>query len=185
VLRGCTERQHALSSLSGNRVLYFDINETTLDLAPAEEVINSLVGPDGYQLWFDRLIQMSMVCSHTGHYDGFGALAASSLSAICESRGVEAGGQEWGRLKAALDGVQGHADVTPGLDALKKQGFSLVAFSNSPLQGLEAQLKQAGLYEKYDAVVSVDGVKAGHIQHIQGLRGAWGLICLPAPPFGK
>ena len=53
--------------------------------------------------------------------------------------------------------AQGYADVPPGLDALASNGWRLVAFSNSPLAVLSAQLQGAGLYDKYDAVVSVEG----------------------------
>eukprot|EP00658_Telonema_sp_P-2_P073790 TRINITY_DN62904_c0_g2_i1.p1 TRINITY_DN62904_c0_g2~~TRINITY_DN62904_c0_g2_i1.p1 ORF type:complete len:228 (+),score=58.13 TRINITY_DN62904_c0_g2_i1:70-684(+) len=158
--RRVREIMSAMRSAVGRKTLFFDINETTLNLEPAQRVVDELGGHGAGQSWFDRLVQMSMVCSHTKQYDGFGPLASSAFGAVCQSRGVEVKEEEWARVKAELDVLQPHEDVVPGLDVLAAQGWRLVAFSNSPLASLTAQLQQAQLYNRYDAVLSVDGARA-------------------------
>lgn len=60
----------------------FDINETTLDLAPVRRTVDSLVGPEGgFVVWFQKLLQLSMTTTATDRYLDFSQLAASALDA--------------------------------------------------------------------------------------------------------
>eukprot|EP00928_Gymnodinium_smaydae_P041264 TRINITY_DN27934_c0_g1_i1.p1 TRINITY_DN27934_c0_g1~~TRINITY_DN27934_c0_g1_i1.p1 ORF type:complete len:222 (+),score=51.69 TRINITY_DN27934_c0_g1_i1:70-735(+) len=137
------------------KVIFFDVNETTLDLAPIGAVIEELCGTNAMQMWFDRLIQMSSTMAHIGSYPGFGPLAASAFGAICEIKGIPVG-DKFDKFKAAMATMPAHPDVAPGLSELSARGWKLVAFSNSTKAALTANLQAAGIVEKYDDVISVD-----------------------------
>ena len=64
------KKQKTKNANEGNNLLLVDINQTMLSTDAVETVINTLLGPNGFQLWNDRLAQMVMVCVHTGQYDG-------------------------------------------------------------------------------------------------------------------
>ncbi|MGI9596824.1 MAG: haloacid dehalogenase type II [Acidimicrobiales bacterium] len=142
-------------------VAVFDINETTLDLAPVRDVVDELLKRDGgFRAWFGRLLQTSMAMTATGRYEDFGALAKAALDSIGQSEGttVPAGG--WDRLAAAMAGLAPHPDVEAGLSRLAEQGWRLVALTNSGQPSVDAQLTNAGLHDRFEAVLSVDSVRA-------------------------
>eukprot|EP00440_Ansanella_granifera_P003740 gb/GFBE01004057.1/.p1 GENE.gb/GFBE01004057.1/~~gb/GFBE01004057.1/.p1 ORF type:complete len:236 (+),score=46.33 gb/GFBE01004057.1/:1-708(+) len=153
------------SGLSG-KVCIFDVNETMLDLlGTLSPVCKSLVGRDGaYEEWFRQLILMAHVLTISGSYKPFGSLAPIALEQVAANSGVTGKRMElpedaWPQMKEAMGKLCAHEDVAPGLDALKAQGWQLVAFSNSDPAGLAAQLKNAGIFDKFDAVLSVDAVQ--------------------------
>lgn len=138
----CSGARRRSSGVASSRpTLFFDMNETSLDMRPTFAAVDKVAGPGAHVAWFDRMIQMSMVHSHTGQYDGFGVLAASAFKAVCESKGVPACDAGWESVKAQMSVMEGYSDVSPGLDALAANGFQLVAFSNSTLATLSSQLE--------------------------------------------
>ena len=48
------------------------------------------------------LVSMSFVCAHTGQYDGFGVLASSAFKAVCDSKGIATGEQEWESVRSKM-----------------------------------------------------------------------------------
>ena len=55
-------------------VAVFDMNETTLDLAPVRSAVNEqLNNTDGFTIWFQKLLQLSMMSVVTGEYQDFWA----------------------------------------------------------------------------------------------------------------
>ena len=141
--------------------LIFDINETCLDLAPVEAIVNSMTGSDhGFNLFFNRLITASHVSSFTGTYLGFTALQKASLKATCEVFGKPFSDESFERMKTAMGNMAAHGEVPAALDELRKRGWKLCAFSNSTLAALTTGLERAGIADKYDKILSVDGNRA-------------------------
>ena len=142
--------------------LIFDINETCLDLAPVEKIINALTGSEhGFNLFFNRLITSSHVSSFTGAYPGFTTLQKAALKATLESFGKPFSDDDLEKVKAAFGAeVRAHAEVPAALDELRKRGWKLCAFSNSTLAALTLGLERAGIADKYDRILSVEGNRA-------------------------
>lgn len=133
------------------------MNETTLDIRPVFKAVEKIAGRGCAPMWFDRMIQMSMVHTHTGQYDGFGALAKSALEVVCASKGALAGEAEWVAVRSEIGAMKGYPDVAPGLQTMSANGYRVVAFTNSTLATVTSQLEGAGMTALYDDVLSVDG----------------------------
>ena len=152
---------------SGGKVLIFDVNETMLDLLGGlGPVMEKVVGRQGaYEEFFRQLILMTHVLTITGGYKNFAELAPTAFAQVVANAGVtgakaEVDASGWEKVKAAMGQLEAHPDVAAGLDAMKRQGWQLIAFSNSNQALVSSQLKRAGLLAKFDAVLSVESVRA-------------------------
>lgn len=142
-------------------VAVFDINETTLDLAPVRRVVDDVLGrAGGFGSWFGRLLQTSMAVTATGNFESFGALAEAALDSVAQSDRSVLAADGWGRVMTAMGGLQPHPDVPAGLDELAQQGWRLIALTNSGQGAVDAQLHTSGLHQRFEAVLSVDSVRA-------------------------
>eukprot|EP00976_Prorocentrum_cordatum_P060243 1175817-Prorocentrum_minimum.AAC.7 len=148
------------------KVCVFDVNETCLDyLAGLGPVMHSIFGRQGaYEEFFRQLILLTHVLTATGSYKDFATLVPVALAQVAENEGVDGNKRELpadalDKVKAAMGKIVAHKDVSEGLDKLRAQGWKLYAFSNSNQAAVDGQLKQAGLYSKFDGVLSVDAVQ--------------------------
>lgn len=140
-------------------IAVFDMNETTLDLAPVRAEVNRLLDNDnGFTIWFQKLLQLSMMSVVTGDYQDFSALAPSALAAVADAHGVELDDGAWGSVGAAMAGIAPFPDVAEGLDALQSAGWVTMALTNSASAAVNAQVDNNGLRPLFDHVVSVDEV---------------------------
>ncbi len=147
-----------------NGIAVFDINETTLDLAPVRAVIDELVDTEGgARAWFARLLQLSMTVTATGGYVDFSTLARQALVAVAgtggEERAATIDDAAWQRVAAAMGALPAHPDVAPALDRLRQAGWQLIALTNSAPATVTAQLDGAGLAKRFDHILSVDAVQ--------------------------
>lgn len=137
----------------------FDVNETTLDLAPVREVVDELVGPEGgFRAWFARLIQLSMTVSAANRYAPFTDLARDALDAVAATGGRGMGDRDWSRVADAFGALGPYPDVAAGLAALRDAGWTLAALTNSPRASVVSQFERAGLIGSFDHVLSVETV---------------------------
>lgn len=144
----------------GLRAAVFDMNETTLDLAPVRAVVDALVGDHGgFRVWFGRLLQLSMTVTATGSYADFSVLARSALDAVADAGGAEVSDDDWSRVAGALGSLPPYPDVIGGLDRLRAAGWTTVALTNSAPAALARQLDGAQLTDRFDHVISVDVVE--------------------------
>jgi 2-haloacid dehalogenase len=142
-----------------SRIAVFDMNETTLDLAPVREAIGSLLGtPRGFELWFARLIQHSMVTAASGLHRPFGSLGIAALHAQADAEGVGLAADAADRVGGAMATLRPYPDVVPGLDHLLASGWRLIALTNTGQTTIETQLDACGLAGKFERVLSVDAV---------------------------
>jgi 2-haloacid dehalogenase len=141
-------------------VAVFDINETTLDLGPARKVVDDLLGQRGFDIFFGRLLQTSMVATSTDNYQDFSVLAAAALDSAAQTVGIQLPADALSRFGAAMASLSVYPDVIDGLDRLKDAGWSLVALTNSAQASVDAQLAGAGVADRFDQILSVDLVRA-------------------------
>ena len=143
------------------KIAVFDINETTLDLAPVRAVLDDLLGHvGGFTVWFQKLLQLSMTATATDNYADFSTLARSAFGAVAATSDQDIAADGWDRVAVAMGSLDPYSDVVPGLNLLREHGWTIMALTNSAPASVEAQLKWAGLWTLFDQVLSVDTVGA-------------------------
>ena len=146
---------------AGLRVLFFDVNETLLDLKPLKEALGGAFGnPAAFRQWFGLLLQYSLVDTVTGRYHPFGTIADAALdmtAAMLEEKPLAAAEKK--EILALMTQLPAHPDVPEGLALLADAGYILVALTNSTQAVLDQQLRHAGLAAHFAQALSVDPVR--------------------------
>ncbi|SCA55977.1 Haloacid dehalogenase, type II [Candidatus Terasakiella magnetica] len=137
--------------------ILFDINETVLDLSglkPAFE--ETFKDPGVISTWFAMLLHNSTVCALTDVKTGFASLAGAMLDAVAARRGMEISDEQRTKMLSGFASLKPHGDIIPALEKLRSAGYRTVAFSNSSLELVSNQIKNAGLSAHFDEVISVE-----------------------------
>lgn len=144
--------------------LFFDVNETLLDLTPLRESMSTLFGNDRslVELWFTRLLHYSLVTGVSGQFRPFEDIAVAVAEMTLEEQGLPCELTQIRGALAPLSSLQPHPDVKPALKGLRELRLQLVAFSNSSAEPLHEKLDHAGLTGYFDRVLSVE--QAGHFK---------------------
>lgn len=143
------------------QALVFDINETLLDMTAIKQGLAPLLNDDDslVDLWFATLLHHSLVDIASGQFHDFIDIGAAALEMVAHTKGlVVTQPQAKEAIKQHITALPAHNDVTPALRELKSQGFTLVALSNSSIQGLKAQLQYAELTPLFDHVLSTETI---------------------------
>jgi len=143
------------------KVLFFDVNETLLDLTDLKEVISeALEGRDDLlSLWFTTMLQYSLVTTASGHYEHFGTIGAAALQMVAANNAISITEEEARKTVVnSLRGLPAHPEVKQALGQLKDDGYTLVSFTNSSNEGVKKQFESAGLTEYFDERLSVEDV---------------------------
>lgn len=140
------------------KTLFFDVNETLLDLTPVREsVAEALDGKSELvPLWFQSLLHLSLVYSAGGKFKPFGQLAADTLVSVAANHKIELAISEAEAAIRPILSCKPHDDVIPGLQGLRKAGYRLVTLTNSSSSALEQQMKNSGLHNLFDKHLSVE-----------------------------
>lgn len=141
-------------------VAVFDMNETTLDLAPVRALVDDLL-PEagGFTVWFQRLLQLSMATTATGmDFHDFGTLARHAFDAVAGSAGDAPTDDAFGTVAAAIGAIAPYPGVPDGLARLRDGGWTLVALTNSGQAMVDGQVERSGLTPLFDHVLSVESV---------------------------
>ncbi|AZT39693.1 haloacid dehalogenase type II (plasmid) [Salmonella enterica subsp. enterica serovar Karamoja] len=146
-----------MSGLNAISTLYFDVNETLLDIAPLKQfIMTKLSAPaEVADAWFTSLLHHSLVDATSGHWHPFGEIAEAVLVMTAHKYGLTSGDAP-GSISETLAALPAHPDVADGLRVLKATGRKLVALSNSSRTLVEQQLTGAGLRPFFDEVLSVE-----------------------------
>lgn len=150
-------------------ILFFDVNETLLDLEPVKQSVAQALGnrSELVPLWFTSLLQYSLVVTVSDQFRDFGSLGVATLRMLAESRGIMLSqAQARDALKPMLS-LPPYPEVKESLEKLRSAGFRLVALTNSSQQAMEEQLHHAGLSPIFDYMLSVEqlGLYKPH-QHV-------------------
>jgi 2-haloacid dehalogenase len=144
-----------------DRVLAFDVNETLLDLRPLDTLFDDLLGDGALRgQWFALMLQVAFVGAITDRYVDFSAAQRSALAMVADRAGVPLPEDAAERVATGMRTLPVHADVPAALDRLRDAGWRMAALSNSPLDVSTAQLRHAGIADRFDAIVSADEVRA-------------------------
>jgi 2-haloacid dehalogenase len=144
-----------------DRVLVFDVNETLLDLRALDPVFERAFGSAALrEQWFAQMLQLAFVGGLTGRYVDFSSAQRAALEMLAERRGVELDAAVADEVAATMRSLPPHDDVPDALDRLRGTGLALATLTNSSLEVVHAQLDNAGLSDRFDAVLSADEVRA-------------------------
>lgn len=143
------------------KVLFFDVNETLLDLSPMKKQISEALDgkEDLLSLWFTTMLQYSLVITAGRQYEQFGNIGAATLQMVAANNNIKIS-QEKARdiVINALRGLPAHPEVKAALADLKKNGYKLVSFTNSSNEGVKKQFESAGLTEFFDEKLSIEDI---------------------------
>ena len=143
------------------KVIFFDVNETLLDLKPLKESVTKALGghDELVGLWFSTMLHYSLVDTLTGNYHPFPEIGVAALQMVAESKGIELSKENAGQaIHPVFINLPPHPDVIEGLKDLKKQGFILVSLTNSSDDGVKTQFENAGLIDIFDRRLTVEGI---------------------------
>ena len=147
--------------LRAPKVIFFDVNETLLDLTAMRSSVGEALGgrDDLLPLWFSTMLHHSLVDSTTGRFHTFGEIGVASLLMVAEIEGIElTKAQAKTAIVTPLRSLPPHPDVRDGLQALKNKGYKLVSLTNSSNQGVYTQFKNADLLSYFDERLSVKDI---------------------------
>lgn len=152
------EDQSSPQSQARPKCLFFDVNETLLDLeAMKQSVAQALNGrADLLPLWFTTMLQYSLVATVGDHYDDFGVIGAATLQMVAKNQGIELSEEAAKQAIAPIRSLPPHPDVKPALEQLKQAGYRMVTLTNSSQAGIDAQMKNAGLYDLFETRLSIE-----------------------------
>ena len=137
--------------------ILFDINETVLDLSSLKPKFKAAFGDEAVTAtWFSMLLHTSTVCALTDVKTDFATLAGAMLDTVAAHRGVELSEVMRTDILGSLATLPLHADIKPALTRLRSAGYRAVAFTNSSLKLVNAQIDNAGLTDYFDDIVSVE-----------------------------
>jgi 2-haloacid dehalogenase len=140
--------------------IVFDVNETLLDLRALDPAFADLFGPGDFRReWFNEVLKLAFVTTIVRPYSDFGIIGKTALEILEKRHGKPITQEQREELLSGMRNLPAHADVPEGLETLRKQGFPLVALTNSTLSAAEAQLTHAGIRHFFESVFSADTVK--------------------------
>ncbi|MBL7558708.1 haloacid dehalogenase type II [Olleya sp. YSTF-M6] len=143
------------------KVLFFDVNETLLDLKPLKKEVKYVLNGQDHllSLWFTTLLQYSLVVSASGQYKSFGQIGAAALQMVAANNDITITEENARHIVVnALQDLPPHSEVKNALNTLKNEGFTLVALTNSNDESLKTKIKNAGLAQYFDDLLSIESV---------------------------
>lgn len=145
--------------MAAPRLLAFDVNETLLSLDPIRENLEDIFGADPpIGEWFARLLHGSLIANVLDQHRPFSDIAAESLINLAARRGLLLRAEDAIAALAPMSELPPHPDVAEGIQRLSSAGFQMVALTNGSNEVASSQIKNAGLDELLDRVISVDEV---------------------------
>lgn len=117
-----------------------------------------MLPPDLMRTWFSATLRNSMLASMTGYYAPFDQQGIGALIVLGQTEGVDISSAQAGYVLAGLEELKPHPDVVPALESMMARGMRCAALSNSSSRVLTAQIRNAGLADYFERLISVDKV---------------------------
>ena len=143
------------------KMLFFDVNETLLDLDAMKTVIGDALGsrPELLPLWFTTMLHYSLVVTLADQYKDFGELGVAALLMVARNHGVTLSAETAKQAVSIIRSLPAHPDVRPALEDLKNEGFRMVTLTNSSQAAVDSQIQNAGLTDLFESRLSVQEVQ--------------------------
>ncbi|HZY57808.1 MAG TPA: haloacid dehalogenase type II [Rubrobacteraceae bacterium] len=142
------------------RVCVFDVNETLLDLGALDPHFERIFGDASVrQAWFGQFLASWLTMTVIGDYWAFGAIGGTALEMVAERQGVNLADEDKQQILSSVQELPPHPEVDESLSGIREAGIRLAALTNSTQQVADAQIKNAGLQDHFEQVLSADTVK--------------------------
>ncbi|EPR65306.1 haloacid dehalogenase type II [Cyclobacterium qasimii] len=141
------------------KVLFFDVNETLLDLTAMKTSVGDLLGgrSELLPLWFTTMLQYSLVTTVGRQYNDFGIIGAAALQMVAANNGISITEKEArDAILGPIRSLPAHPEVKASLQQLKDAGYKLVSFTNSSNKGVKTQFENAGLLDYFEERLSIE-----------------------------
>ncbi|MCK0145071.1 haloacid dehalogenase type II [Arenibacter sp. F26102] len=140
------------------KVLFFDVNESLLDLGNMKNSIGKALGgrEDLLPLWFTTMLQYSLVSTASRQYADFGTIGAATLRMVAANNGIPLSEQDAKEALAPLHSLPTHPEVKAALENIRNAGYKMVSLTNSSKKGVEMQFKNAALTDYFDERLSIE-----------------------------
>lgn len=139
--------------------LGFDIYGTLVDPLDMNEHLRGLIGEKAdrfSKLWREKQVEYSWRRGLMREYADFGVCTRQALDFAVLSLHAELSAGQRERLIEEYQNLRPFPDVIQGLERLRSEGHTLVAFSNGVERTARVLLGRAGVLDSLEAVVSVD-----------------------------
>ncbi|WP_418513741.1 haloacid dehalogenase type II [Corallibacter sp.] len=161
VLANTKENTQSMIQKERPKVLFFDVNETLLDLTDMKKQVGDALNgrEDLLSLWFTTMLQYSLVTTASNQYEHFGYIGAAALQMVAANNNISMSQDEARNIIVkSLRGLPAHPEVKESLAQLKEAGYKLVSFTNSSNEGVKKQFESAGLTHFFDERLSVEDI---------------------------
>jgi len=141
-------------------VLFFDINESLLDLGGMKPQVTEAFGgrEELMALWFSTMLHHSLVDTVTCNFHDFGAIGAACLQMVADGHGIKLSKEKAEKAMAAMKTLPAHPDVPTGLRKMKEAGFRMYPLTNSAAAAMESQIKHADIDQYFDGSLSIESL---------------------------
>ncbi len=139
--------------------LGFDIYGTLVDPMEMDEHLRGMVGEGAERfsaLWREKQIEYTWRRGLMREYADFGVCTRQALDFAALSFGLELSDNQREGLVEEYQNLRPFPDVLPGLERLRSEGHTMVAFSNGVERTSRVLLERGGVLDNLEAVVSVD-----------------------------
>src|ERR1700680_2391906 len=136
--------------------LAFDIYGTLVDPHGMEVHLRPLFGSQAKkasEIWRDKQIEYSFRRALMGRYVDFDACTAQALIYVSQLLGLTLSAVDQQALLALYRSLPAFSDAASALAGLEARGYNLVAFSNGTENAVRNLLDQAGLLDRFQAVI--------------------------------
>ena len=140
----------------------FDIYGTLVDPLEMNEHLRPFAGEKAdrfSELWREKQIEYTFRRGLMREYADFGVCTRQALVFAAQTLGVGLSEEDREDLIEEYQNLRPFPDVVPGIEALKREGRVLVAFSNGVEATARTLLERAGVLPHLDGVISVDDLK--------------------------
>jgi 2-haloacid dehalogenase len=149
------------SSRDSVEALIFDAYGTLFDTHSVVETLESDFPGRGEfltQLWRLKQLEYSWLCTAGEDYRDFAEVTRAALRYSLVTLGLSADGEQVEKLATAYDRLSLYPDVVPALNSLA--GWRVAIFSNGSPDMLKTLTINAGVIDRFEALMSVDAARA-------------------------
>jgi 2-haloacid dehalogenase len=150
-----------VKSTSQPKVIFFDVNETLLDLGNVGKSVSEALGgrDELVPYWFTTMLHYSLVGNVMGEYNSFGEIGIASLEMIANQQNITlTPEQARTAVLTPFRDLEPHNDVVEGLKKIRALGYTMITLTNSSDAGIAAQLKNSDLAQYFDGSLTVQNL---------------------------
>ncbi len=141
----------------------FDVYGTLVDPIAVQHALDPVAGSGAEalaRLWREKQVEYSFRRGLMRDYVDFDVCTAQALEHAAALLGIRIAPQERERLLQAYRRLEQFPEAVAALEALRRRGHRLFAFSNGTPEGVRAVLGHAGVLPLLEDVISVDEVRS-------------------------